>query len=397
MKTKYYIRILSALLFAAMPVKAQYSDNVYHGNHEAMIIVNNYYDDYDYYYSSRINRFHRSYTEFTYYSPFFTELYWYTYSPVSLGISIYSDGPGFTIGYNFSYPVYYSHFYRGYTPYFYNTFYWGYDPFYWYNPFIFSVNFNNNWDHHYWGWNHHYFRDCYYRCIDYRPVYYSSHSDSYRDYRSINYTTMNDNTFSGSRRQTSDNTIRQGTAISSDTRRSSEERSSTMAITSKNTALRSNINNQTDSRRSSTQISTRSSGMKNQVSTPRATYQASAGGIPVNNNSEHRRSINQPVSRSSNADQTAKRIDAPDYKNQSRSITALSRPSNNTGNQSFEGRRPTVSSSAQLQNRPVSASPRNYTSTRREGTLSQNLNSSKPESRLSEKNNSRSGKDGSRE
>jgi len=38
MKAKYYLGILSALLLAGMPVKAQYSDNVYPGNDGARIM-----------------------------------------------------------------------------------------------------------------------------------------------------------------------------------------------------------------------------------------------------------------------------------------------------------------------------------------------------------------------
>ena len=42
MKAKFYIGILSALLLAGMPVKAQYSDDFYPYNDDARIIVNNY-------------------------------------------------------------------------------------------------------------------------------------------------------------------------------------------------------------------------------------------------------------------------------------------------------------------------------------------------------------------
>ena len=59
MKAKYYIGILSALILAVLPAKSQYADSRDFRNDEAGIVINNYYDDYDYYYSSRINRFHR--------------------------------------------------------------------------------------------------------------------------------------------------------------------------------------------------------------------------------------------------------------------------------------------------------------------------------------------------
>ncbi|HQK36660.1 MAG TPA: hypothetical protein PLC81_03415, partial [Bacteroidales bacterium] len=54
------------------------------------VVINNYYDydPYDYYYTSRIRRFHSSYYwGWGYYDPFFTDLYWYTYNPWDWGIS----------------------------------------------------------------------------------------------------------------------------------------------------------------------------------------------------------------------------------------------------------------------------------------------------------------------
>ncbi len=56
-------------------------------------ITNNYYgydDDYDYFYASRINRFHRPIYGFGYYDPFYTNMYWYNYDPFFFGTSIYA-------------------------------------------------------------------------------------------------------------------------------------------------------------------------------------------------------------------------------------------------------------------------------------------------------------------
>ena len=63
--------------------KAQMDYTGDYRNDDARVVVNNYYDDYDYYYSSRINRFHRSYAAFDYYAPVFTDSYWYNYQPYS--------------------------------------------------------------------------------------------------------------------------------------------------------------------------------------------------------------------------------------------------------------------------------------------------------------------------
>ncbi|MCJ7447797.1 MAG: hypothetical protein MUO72_08895 [Bacteroidales bacterium] len=183
MKAKYYIGILSALMLAVFPLKAQCADNRDFRNDDASIIVNNYYDDYDYYYSSRINRFHRSYAAFDYYSPVFTETYWYNYRPYSWGVSIYG-GTGLGFGLSFNYPVYYygwnygnwySYDYGWYDPY-YGSYWWGYDPYYysWYSPVVININFGNRWGHNYWGWNRHNYwggnrHNYWYN--DYRPMY----------------------------------------------------------------------------------------------------------------------------------------------------------------------------------------------------------------------------------
>ncbi len=64
MKTKIYIIIMQALLFAGQAANAQnqYAGN--RGNDNAKVVVNNYYDNYDYFYASSINRFHSSYSAF---------------------------------------------------------------------------------------------------------------------------------------------------------------------------------------------------------------------------------------------------------------------------------------------------------------------------------------------
>jgi len=175
MKAKYYIGIISLLMLTCTTLKAQNGDMRNYRNDDAKIVVNNYYDDYDYYFSSRINRFHRSYSAFDYYAPVFTETYWYNYQPYSWGISIYGGG-GFGIGYSYNYPVY-SYNYGGYDPYFGGGYYWGYDPFYynnWYTPIVINIGLRNRWHNDYYGWrgrNNHY--------NDYRPVYNTYNNNYY--------------------------------------------------------------------------------------------------------------------------------------------------------------------------------------------------------------------------
>ena len=179
MKAKYYIGILSVLLLTISTVNAQIADMRDYRNDDARIVVNNYYDDYDYYFSSRINRFHRSYSTFDYYAPVFTDSYWYNYRPYSWGISIYG-GDGFGFGYSFNYPFYnydYGYNYGGYDSYFGSSYYWGYNPFFynnWYTPVIFNVRIRNRWSNNYYGWNRHN-----HRFNDYRPGYNTYNNYNY--------------------------------------------------------------------------------------------------------------------------------------------------------------------------------------------------------------------------
>ncbi|MCU0472217.1 MAG: hypothetical protein MUC93_02465 [Bacteroidales bacterium] len=202
MKAKFYIGIFSALLLAASPVKAQFADNRDYRNDGAGIVINNYYDDYDYYFSSRINRFHRSYAAFEYYSPVFTDTYWYNYQPYSWGLSIYGRS-GFGYGYSVNYPVYYNawDYNRGYDPYYGSSYYWGYDPFYysWYSPVIININIGSRWRNNYWGWNSH---NHWYN--DYRPVYNTyNHNHIYHATRYSSREYYNDNKSSGYNRTSS--------------------------------------------------------------------------------------------------------------------------------------------------------------------------------------------------
>ena len=71
MKTKIYkwaMTAIAGLLLAAAPAEAGTPQSYYGGS--GTTVVNNYYmDDFGYHYSSRINRFHRSYSAFEYYAP----------------------------------------------------------------------------------------------------------------------------------------------------------------------------------------------------------------------------------------------------------------------------------------------------------------------------------------
>ena len=176
MKAKIYIGILTAVLIPGFLVKAQVNDSRDFGNDEASTVVNNYYN-YDFYYSSRINRFHRSFLTFNYYAPLFTDSYWYNYEPASWGLSIYG-GTRLGLGLSFNYPLY-NDFSWNY-PYLGGSYYWGYDPFYynrWYSPVVINLGIWSRWNRNYYSWQGHNRWD-----YDYRPV-----NNNFRDYRSNDY------------------------------------------------------------------------------------------------------------------------------------------------------------------------------------------------------------------
>jgi hypothetical protein len=179
MKAKFYIGIITAVLLPGFLAQAQIADSRDYRNDNAGTIVNNYYD-YDYYYSSRINRFHRSFSTFDYYSPVFTDSYWYNYEPYSWGLSIYGGG-GFGFGLSYNFPVYYDWGWN--NPYFGSSFNWGYDPFYynWFSPFVINIGIGNRWNHNYYSWHGRNRWD-----YDYRHNYNTYNNYYYNRYQSNN-------------------------------------------------------------------------------------------------------------------------------------------------------------------------------------------------------------------
>jgi hypothetical protein len=198
MKAKYYTGILSLLLLSTSALKAQTDDSKNFRNDDAKLVVNNYYDDNDYYFASRINRFHRPYAMFDYYSPIYTDPFLYNHRPFSLGLN-FIGGRGFGLGFSLNFPLINYGFgygdYYGYDPLYGDDYYWGYDPYFyngWYSPFMFSFNLNfnfwNRWGYGNHGWNG---MSRYYRHNDYRRGYYSNnYSQGYNStrYSSTGYT-----------------------------------------------------------------------------------------------------------------------------------------------------------------------------------------------------------------
>ncbi len=163
--------LLATIAVAAMATMAVAADRDPSGtrsgsaNSSQQIIVNNYYLQGGYEYTSRIKRFHTSYVTFDFYSPMYTEVYWYRYTPYTWGVSIYDDW--YYYGGNVSR--------HSWTSGFGGSYWWGYEPWWghssrigygwssWYGHGIsYSVNYYLGRPHYHYpvaysGWNSHHY------------------------------------------------------------------------------------------------------------------------------------------------------------------------------------------------------------------------------------------------
>jgi hypothetical protein len=184
MKTKILLSAITAIMitsFAAASGSDEEKGERGYGYSGQRVIVNNYYFDNGYEYASRIRRFHTSYVSFDFYSPMYTEVYWYNYNPYTWGVSIYDDwdyyGPSVSrytwrSGFGGSY-------WWGYDPW------WNYDPWMgyawnsWYSPGVsYSINFylGRPYYHYPMAWNRwNHYRDWNYS----RPVYIINNNHNY--------------------------------------------------------------------------------------------------------------------------------------------------------------------------------------------------------------------------
>lgn len=94
MKTKILLTGLALLSLTAVMTATDNQSSVAgvsNANGGQKVVVRSYLPDNGYEYSSRIRRFHNSYVSFDFYSPVYTEVYWYNYRPYTWGVSIYDD------------------------------------------------------------------------------------------------------------------------------------------------------------------------------------------------------------------------------------------------------------------------------------------------------------------
>jgi hypothetical protein len=129
MKTKILLTATATMVLAYTSLAADAGKG--HGERgngygNQQIVVNNYYSESGYEYASRLKRFHNSYVVFDFYSPLYTETFWYHYTPYTWGVSIYDDWYYYGGGvsrYNW-------------TSGFGGSYWWGYDPWLDYDPWM---------------------------------------------------------------------------------------------------------------------------------------------------------------------------------------------------------------------------------------------------------------------
>ncbi|MFO7755012.1 MAG: hypothetical protein R6V34_03405, partial [Bacteroidales bacterium] len=173
MKAKYLTGIIAGLLVATAPIKAAETpaETEYFKPSPGVQITTSV-RGHDFYYASRIRRFHSSYVSFGFYAPVYTETYWYNYRPTSWGISIYAGNTTFGMGWSFGYPAYY---YGGgyYSPW---SYYGGYYPDYYYGVYP-VIRHRTRIRYNYHIHNHYYYANNYTR-----PRHHYQKYTGYNDY-----------------------------------------------------------------------------------------------------------------------------------------------------------------------------------------------------------------------
>jgi hypothetical protein len=195
MKTRtIHWTLLAVLLISftgnAAATEKDYSNNLTdryasHGSQD--LVINNHSLDqgdyiYDYYYASRIRRFHQPAASFSYYHSYYTDCYWYTYDPVYWGFSIYLGSFWNPVRLRVSYggPIwrssYYVPYYSWYSPAVYSYYYTGPSFGMVYRPAFVNHNYYGNW----YSYRSYYSRP--YRTIYSNRPYYSRYEDNYNYY-----------------------------------------------------------------------------------------------------------------------------------------------------------------------------------------------------------------------
>jgi len=182
-KTLIILASLFLISYTGYSVPAEYknSDNFPYKStfrQGSDLVINNYYYGdgdylYDYYYASRIRRFHRPWVSSGYYNSIYTDSYWYTWEPAYLGISIYMGSMwspvrlGISLGGPASYHYYDPYYFDWYRPVLYTSHVHYFHPTY---RMVYRTKIINR--YYYGGW--------FGRHVRYsRPVYAYSYSKPY--------------------------------------------------------------------------------------------------------------------------------------------------------------------------------------------------------------------------
>ena len=328
-----------------------------YGQESAPVIVNNYNyytDPSDYSYSSSLRRFSDNYYGWNYYDPYYTDMYWYTGSRYSWGISMGWGYPGWGMRYSYGYPYYRPHYgYGGYYDPFYS---WGYGGYYGgYYPYYGGS---------YWsGYNHGFYNGSYYGSSDYSNNNYRYGRMDNRHYygysRPSSVSTGNSKTSTAGDpryRSRTASSERSATATRSNTQvsRSSataaqrQVRSNNSNVTRNSNAVRTTRNTQTINaqRRSST------------ATTRRGTYTPSYSKPRTSSSSSYNKSV--PQNRSYTRSATPQRSGTVQRSatTPSRSSSSYSRPSSSSRSSSSYSRPSSSSRSSSSYSRSSSGSSR---------------------------------------
>lgn len=230
-----------------------------------VIVENNYhYGDgdyiYDYYYASRIRRFHSPYVSYSYYNSYYTDCYWYTYEPSFWGMSIYLGSMwnpvGLTISFGYPYRNYYSSYY--------------YDPYPWYpvynivyRPRIVNRYYYNTWYGNRIRYHRPFYADRYY--------YHNNYRDFHRDgYYSRPYKYANN--YKASNNYRKNQVVPSRTSVNRDNNRNSNVINSSRRSSPTNTARTGNYNRNAEKERRVISNNRNINRSQNKIETRKNTY-----------------------------------------------------------------------------------------------------------------------------
>jgi len=234
-----------------------------------VIVENNYYYGdgdyiYDYYYASRIRRFHKPYVSYSYYNSYYTDCYWYTYEPAFWGMSIYLGSMwnpvGLSISFGFPYRTYYSSYY--------------YNPYPWYPVYniVYRPRIVNRYYHNTWYGN---------RVRYHRPYYANryNHFNNYQNYYRDGYYSRSNkyaNNYRAGNNYRKNQVVPSRSPANRDNNRNSNVINSRRRSSSTNTARTGNYNRNAEKDRRVVSNTPNINRSQNKTETRRSTY------VPLN-------------------------------------------------------------------------------------------------------------------